>query len=357
MLGHSKNKTSVDSNFKSHLRHSNLVRSKPQTTPSKPLRKASFVLLDHFSMSSFSVALDSLVTFNLINDEQVYECDTYSVGCHNTVMSDISIELNTSGNINDIQVDKNSILIICGGFRNQLQPFPLLNKKILEADQHQATIIGLWNGSFYIADSKIKKNSPISIHQENKAIMGERFPDLNLSSSPYSEDNFVLTCSGPNSTLDMMLMFIEKEHGKESAKAIVEVIASDRSPTTDAKITNHFLLADSNIPECIKEAITLMENNIEDILTIDEITQLVGISRRQIERLFKSNIGVTPARYYMEQRLTRARQLLQQSRLSILQVAIACGFVCTAHFSRTFHRFFNQSPTEVRNSAACKDNR
>ena len=94
-----------------------------------------------------------------------------------------------------------------------------------------------------------------------------------------------------------------------------------------------------------------MENNIEDPLSIDELIKLIGISRRQIERLFKINVGVTPARYYMEFRLTHARQLIQQSNLSIFEISIACGFVSSAHFSRTFHKFFGQSPMDSRRTS------
>ncbi len=353
MLNQPERVESLGSDFQSHLKHSNVLHRQPKIkVASNTTKKANFVLLDHFSMSSFSVALDSLVTLNLISDEPIYECNTYSISTSNKVISDVSIEITTSGNINDIEINQDSILVICGGYRSSLTPSPQLNKKIYQADQYKATIIGLWNGSFYIADSHIKKGSPISIHKENKAIMGELFPELNLSTSPYSEDNSLLTCSGPNSALDMMLIFVKNKYGKDKAKAIAEVIASDRVPFLTDKVTNKFLLAESQIPDCIKEAISLMENNIEDILTIDEITNLVGVSRRQLERLFKSNIGVTPARYYMEHRLTHARQLIQQSNLSIFEVAVACGFVCTAHFSRTFHRYFKQSPTEIRHHAS-----
>jgi transcriptional regulator GlxA family with amidase domain len=115
-------------------------------------------------------------------------------------------------------------------------------------------------------------------------------------------------------------------------------------------------MSEPHIPNCIKEAILLMESNIEDPLSIDELAQLVGISRRQIERLFKSNVGVTPARYYMEHRLTHARQLIQQSNLSIFEVSVACGFVSSAHFSRTYHRFFGKSPIDTRRTSQANQN-
>ncbi|QUX94375.1 AraC family transcriptional regulator [Marinomonas sp. CT5] len=338
--------------FQSHLKRSNLAFThSPQfEAVSKPLRKVSFVLLDHFSMSSFSVALDTLVTLNLLHDNPIYECKTYGVNS-NKALSDISIEIAADGHIEDIEVNKDAILVICGGFRNSLRPEPLLNKVLVKAAQSNTTIIGIWNGSYYVADSKIKTGNTISIHQDNKAIMEERFPKLNLSTSSFTEEGSLLTCSGPNSTLDMMLHYIKSSHGTDYSQAIAEVIGSDRPTKKDIKKTNRFLLPESHIPNCIKDSIQLMENNVEDPLSIDELTKLVGISRRQIERLFKSNVGVTPARYYMEYRLTHARQLIQQSNLSIFEVSVACGFVSSAHFSRTYHRFFGQSPMDSRRTS------
>jgi AraC family transcriptional regulator, glycine betaine-responsive activator len=335
--------------FQSHLKRSNLAYSSstPTKNSSTPTRRANFVLLDHFSMSSFSIALDTLVTLNLVHDHPIYECKTYSLK-DKKALSDISIELTTDGNIEDIELTKDSILIICGGFRSSLKPEPSLNKKIVKAAQTNATIMGLWNGSFYIADSKIKLGESISIHQDNKAIMRERFPSLNLSTSSFTEDSGLFTCCGPNTALDMMLHFIKGSYGPDCSQAVAEVIGSDRTSNADTKTINRFLRSETHTPDCIKEAIQLMENNIEDPLSIDELTKLVGISRRQIERLFKINVGVTPARYYMEYRLTRARQLIQQSNLSIFEISVACGFVSSAHFSRTYHRFFGQPPTDTR---------
>ncbi|TDP01839.1 GlxA family transcriptional regulator [Marinomonas balearica] len=337
--------------FQSHLKRSNFAHANSNLTTNSSIqpKRANFVLLDHFSMSSFSIAIDSLITLNLVHGTPLYECKTYSINS-NKVLSDISLEIKTDGNIQDIETSKDTVLVICGGFRSPLKSEPLLTKKLTKSAQSNATIIGIWNGSFYIANSKIKTGSTISIHQNNKAIMEERFPALNVSTSTFTEEDKVLTCSGPNSTLDMMLQLINRSHGTAFSHAVAEVIGCDRSNKKDSNAMNRFLFSESHTPDCIKEAIQLMENNVEDPLSIGELTQLVGTSRRQIERLFKNHVGVTPARYYMEYRLTHARQLIQQSNLSIFEISIACGFVSAAHFSRTYHRFFGKSPIDFRRS-------
>lgn len=336
------------SKFQSHLKRSNLAftrSSLTQAITASP-KKANFVLLDHFSMSCFSIALDTLVTLNLVHGDPVYECKTYSLQ-GSKALSDVSIELVTDGKLQDMLIDHDSILIICGGYRSALKAEPILRKQLTKAAQLNNTILGLWNGGFYIADSKIHVGNAISIHKDNKAIMEERFQDLSVSTSTFTDAGAVLTCSGPNSALDMMLHFITTFYGKDDAEAIAEVIGSDRNASS-TKVAQHFLRSELSIPNSVKECILLMESNLEDLLSIDELANLVGVSRRQIERLFKTNVGVTPARYYLELRLNQARQLIQQSNLSIFEISVACGFISSAHFSRTYHRFFGQAPIDTR---------
>jgi transcriptional regulator GlxA family with amidase domain len=98
----------------------------------------------------------------------------------------------------------------------------------------------------------------------------------------------------------------------------------------------------------LTEAVTLMEANIEEPLSTDEIAQLAGISRRQLERLFKQYLGSLPSRYYLELRLQRARQLLRDTNYSIVQVGLMCGFSSGSHFSTAFGALFGNTPREER---------
>jgi len=98
----------------------------------------------------------------------------------------------------------------------------------------------------------------------------------------------------------------------------------------------------------LTEAVTLMESNIEEPLSTDDIANLVGISRRQLERLFKQYLGSLPSRYYLELRLQRSRQLLLDTHYSIVQVGLMCGFSSGSHFSTAFGALFGHTPREER---------
>jgi transcriptional regulator GlxA family with amidase domain len=98
----------------------------------------------------------------------------------------------------------------------------------------------------------------------------------------------------------------------------------------------------------LTEAVALMEANIEEPLSTDDIAGLAGVSRRQLERLFKQYLGSLPSRYYLELRLQRARKLLLETNYSIVQVGLMCGFSSGSHFSTAFGALFGNTPREER---------
>ncbi len=96
------------------------------------------------------------------------------------------------------------------------------------------------------------------------------------------------------------------------------------------------------------DAVGIMEANIEDPIEIVNLAELVDLSRRQLERLFKANLEVSPARYYMNRRLLRSRELLKQTNLSTVDIAALCGFKSTPHFSKCYRDHFGVSPRTER---------
>ena len=146
----------------------------------------------------------------------------------------------------------------------------------------------------------------------------------------------------------MMLQLISKKQGAELVARISEMLILER-------IRDHYdiqriplrLQLGNNQPKLI-EAVALMEANLEETISLDELAQYVGISRRQLERLFQKHLKCVPSRYYLELRLGRARQLLLQSNLSIIDISLACGFISAPHFSKCYRDFFGIPPRDER---------
>jgi transcriptional regulator GlxA family with amidase domain len=119
-----------------------------------------------------------------------------------------------------------------------------------------------------------------------------------------------------------------------------------RSSDDRQRIPLHLALG-SNQPK-LTEAVTLMEANIEEPISLDELSSYVGISRRQLERLFQKHLNCVPTRYYLNLRLNRARLLLLQTSKSIVDIALACGFISAPHFSKCYRDLFGIPPRDER---------
>jgi transcriptional regulator GlxA family with amidase domain len=157
-----------------------------------------------------------------------------------------------------------------------------------------------------------------------------------------------LTCCGGAASIDFALTLIEHLLGSGTGAAVKEALCIDRVRSADERQRVALQARFGVLQPKLSEAVTLMEANIEEPLSTDDIANLVGLSRRQLERLFKQYLGSLPSRYYLELRLQRARQLLLETNHSIVQVGLMCGFSSGSHFSTAFGTLFGNTPREER---------
>jgi transcriptional regulator GlxA family with amidase domain len=161
-------------------------------------------------------------------------------------------------------------------------------------------------------------------------------------------DGHRLTCCGGAASIDFALTLVDAIYGATVQAQIKEALCIDRVRGTEERQRVALQARFGALQPKLTEAVTLMEANIEEPLSTDDIANLVGISRRQLERLFKQYLGSLPSRYYLELRLQRARQLLLDTNNSIVQVGLMCGFSSGSHFSTAFGALFGNTPREER---------
>jgi transcriptional regulator GlxA family with amidase domain len=145
-----------------------------------------------------------------------------------------------------------------------------------------------------------------------------------------------------------MLNIIKDQLGRDIAPMISEQFILDRIRNDQDRQHVPLQARVGLFHENLIEAAALMESNIEEPLSLDEIAALVGVSRRQIERLFKRYVGEVPTKYYLDMRLRRARTLLLQTAMSIMDIAVACGFQSPPHFSKCYRNLFGHTPSAER---------
>ena len=207
---------------------------------------------------------------------------------------------------------------------------------------------GICTGSYLLARTGLLNGHRCTIHWENILNMHDEFPELIVSSELFELDRERYTCSGGTAPLDMMLTLVARDHGTELATSISEQFICER--IRDSNDRQRIPLRQrfgASQPKLV-EAVELMESNIEEPMSLDELARHVGISRRQMERIFQKHLNCVPTRYYLELRLRRARELLLRSPKSIVDVAFSCGFVSAPHFSKCYRDFFGKPPREER---------
>jgi transcriptional regulator GlxA family with amidase domain len=320
--------------------------------PVMPARRVAFVLLDNFSMMAFTGAVDALVTANLMSPTPLYEVLVVG-GADTVVVSDLGIAISAGCRLADLDEKLQDMLVMCGGFRVRLQADPLLRSKLRSADAAGAMLGGLWNGAYFLAEAGLLDGYDCAFHPDGRAMMAELFPKVRLSSHAHVLDRERISCAGANSSLGMMLEVVRRGCGEQLVCAIEEVLSCDKmQEVMDVSVVA--VDYDPTLPQTLKLALELMHNNIDEPLVVDEIATCVGISRRQLERLFCRHVNATPSRYYLELRLTRARQLLQQTNKSLADIAVASGFVSISHFRRCFREFFDIAPGRFRATSHSK---
>lgn len=312
---------------------------------SKSIEHFGFFLVPDFSMISLAAVVDPLRMANRISGRTLYSWDFY---CHQneTVFASNGLPVAPTRQQDDV-TDLDTLFVVAGIGAQEANDAALFSW--LRGLKRQKVNLGSTStGSLLLAQAGILKQQKCTIHWENKESLSEQFPDLQVTGELYEIDRDVMTCSGGLAGLDLMLQLIALKHGETLAKDVAEqCIHPAIRPAYEKQRMDLQLRHHAHHPRLLK-ALELMRSNIEEVLTCQEIGDLVGLSVRQMERLFKTFLSSTPANHYLQLRLERARHLVLQSNLSMLQISTACGFSSTSYFSRCYRKQFNCTPREER---------
>jgi transcriptional regulator GlxA family with amidase domain len=210
---------------------------------------------------------------------------------------------------------------------------------------------GIGTGAAWIAPSGLLRGHRWTLSRAHVAEFAERHPDSIVSNSLYEIDRSRLSCGGGTASLDMTIAWLGILHGERFAHRLLAHFGLERLRARDQGGRAYGTAQLVASPKLI-EAVALMEANIGEPLTTEDIARLVGVSRRQLERLFRQHLDALPSRWYLELRLERARRLLRESAQSILQIGLSCGFSSAPHFSNAYRSHFGRTPRDERRERA-----
>ena len=308
----------------------------------KVARKTStigFLLLDNFSLPCFTQALDALATANLIRPGSVRTHTFSHTGAE--VTSDLAIPIRPDTPLTDIRVAQIDLMVVCGGLRTPRVAPAWLNTLLRNLATAPMALGGLWNGAGYIGHAGLLDGYRCAIHPEQRRALAEHVPNAVVSQDSVVIDRTRLSAATPAGAFQVMIEWLRERCDPTLAQAVVDLLDYDQSRFQSATKTRH-----PNMTKPLREIIRLMESNLEEPLDIQQMAQCVGLSPRQIQRLFRDQTGATPQQYYLQLRITEARRLLQHTALSVMEVGLACGFVAATHFSRTYSKFFGRPPSK-----------
>ncbi|SEL88145.1 GlxA family transcriptional regulator [Halomonas daqiaonensis] len=304
-----------------------------------------FLLLENFTLFSLASAIEPLRMANQLAGRELYRWYTLSVDGQPIRASD-GLQVTPDAALSvPLSLD---MVIVCGG----VGPNRSVQREHIAWLQSQARLSrhlgAICTGSWALAKAGLLDGYEASIHWECLAAMQEAFPRVILTPRLFSIDRDRVSSSGGTAPLDMMLTLISRHHGRELAAGISEMFICDRvrGESDQQRVPLKHVLGTTQ-PKLL-EIVALMEANLEEPIGLDELADYVDLSRRQLERLFQKHLLCAPSRYYLKLRLTRARQLLKQTSFSIIDVASACGFVSTPHFSKCYREFFGIPPRDER---------
>jgi transcriptional regulator GlxA family with amidase domain len=231
----------------------------------------------------------------------------------------------------------------------QVQVAPALAAALRQLARNGTQLVALSAGVYPLAQVGLLDGYRAAVHWRWHDDFNERYPKVIATSHLFDWDRDRLSASGGLAVLDLLLAMLAREHGAELAGMVSEelVVERIREGSERQRIPLQNRLGASH-PK-LTQAVQLMEANIEEPLTTDEIARHVCVSRRQLERIFKQYLNRVPSQYYLELRLNKARQLLMQTSKSIIQIGLSCGFSSGPHFSSAYRNFFGVTPREDRN--------
>ncbi|MFT8420050.1 MAG: GlxA family transcriptional regulator [Gluconacetobacter sp.] len=310
------------------------------------LRRFGFLTLKTYSMIAVSNAIEALRMANRVTGRDDYAWQVLSLDGAPVEASN-GLALHPTGALGDgADLD---VLFVCGGIDVRAATSEALRVALRRVARQRIVIGALCTGTFALAEAGLLRGYRCAIHWENLGAIREEFPEIDIVDELFVIDRDRMTCTGGAVPLDMMLRIVAAHVGPARAREIAMqfLLARDRTGSEAQPV-----IALDPLPPSLGRAVQLMESRIDQKLSVGEIASAAGLSERQLERLFRTHTGATPAAYLAAARLERARRLLRQTSMSVTDVGIACGFMSLTHFSTAFRNRFGYAPRQERQRQA-----
>jgi AraC family carnitine catabolism transcriptional activator len=242
-----------------------------------------------------------------------------------------------------------SVVFAISSFNPLSHYSPALGRALQQRVQRGASLGAIDTGCFVLAEAGLLRGENVTLHWEAVPAFQERYPQIPVQGEVrFTLSPTLMTSAGAMASVDLMLEVISRDHGHALALQVSEQLVSgwvrDRADHQRLQISARYKVHNAKVVQVIGR----MEQHIETPLSSDELALRIGVTRRQLERLFQDHLGVSPLQFYLRLRLERARQLLRQTSMGVIEVGLACGFGSASAFSRAYRRQHATAPSADR---------
>lgn len=310
-----------------------------------PPRDYFFLLLPKLTLLAFTSAVEPLRIANQVTNRELYRWflmteDGGPVTC--------SCGVNITPDSGLCDVPRDAAAFVCAG----IEPAATVSSKTTNWISRQRAfgckVGGICTGAFALAKAGLLEGHRFTLHWENQPAFAESFIGLEPTSSLYESDSGLITCGGGSAATDMMLDIIVQDHGADLAAIVADMCIHPRTSRREVPQKSAFSHALSSQNQHLIAAMQFMDANLETPVEMSDVADHVHISRRQLERLFRKYVSITPAQFYIELRISRAHALLNETGMSIAEIAAATGFGTSSQLSTRFKKRYGKPPTAYR---------
>ncbi|MEM7405902.1 MAG: GlxA family transcriptional regulator [Pseudomonadota bacterium] len=314
--------------------------------PEPPPRESlGFLLVPGFSMLDLAAASEVLGAANSALGAERYVWNTLSQdGGPVTSNTGITFAVNQS----PANVATLDYLFVCAAAGQHPESDAELHMWLRNLERRGCKLGALGTGTVVLARANVLKDRRCTVHWQARPQLHERFPEALVSNDVFVADRGLLTCSGGTSVPDLFLYIVRERVGRDVAESVAMQLQVDRMRTPGDEQQSAPVPALTTRPRKLQFAIREMEAALDNPVSPRSIAAKAGVTTRHLQRLFQSHTGASPARFYMDLRLKRARLLLEQTHMPILEVAVAVGFSSHSHFSKRYRERFGVTPVQSR---------
>lgn len=302
-------------------------------------------LLPGYSILSLTSFIETLSLANRLAAKRFLSWATCSANGA-AVLSSAGLGMEVDRSIADLH--SADFVLMCSGPHGKDGPATAVMRWLRKSVRHGAKVGSLDCGSEVLAEAGLLDGKCTAIHWQRYDSFQERFPDIQLSRSAFVFAENTFSSSGGTSAIDLALSFIETIAGPPLAQDVADELCYSQQRQLHALTVDTSPLVAQLAHPKMRRVLREMNDKMEEAPSIEYFADLVGISQRQLERLFVRHLGLPPKRFFNDMRLDRARNLLMQTDMSVTEICVATGFSGVGFFSRKFCARFGVTPHQAR---------